>query len=240
MAQPERARPARHCRGSQPPPAPRCGQGPGPGAGGCFPLGLGLGPAAGCTKAGLCAGEARRSVRGLEANAATSSPRCNYSHALPTSISTPRWLLAPLATPGFLLVALGCRLHPAALRAPGRPGLDVQRLRAAAAEQVSGGDTGRDGAPTGKETKGQEGPRPSPVLLAPHLCSSSCSEPSSARAGQEPPARAVGAPVAGGQPAGPRCHGWRWQQAAWVPGSSPRRALPQEDGAALAQPTDCV
>lgn len=187
MAQPERARPARHRRGSQPPPAPRCGQGPGPGAGGCFPLGLGLGPAAGCTKAGLCAGEARRSVRGLEANAATSSPRCNYSHALPTSISTPRWLLAPLATPGFLLVALGCRLHPAALRAPGRPGLDVQRLRAAAAEQVSGGDTGRDGAPTGKETKGQEGPRPSPILLAPHLCSSSCSEPSSARAGQEGP-----------------------------------------------------
>lgn len=50
---------------------------------------------------------------------------------------------------------------------------------AAAAEQVSGGDMGRDGAPMGTETKGQEGPRPSPVLLAPHLCSSSCSEPSS-------------------------------------------------------------
>lgn len=70
----------------------------------------------------------------------------------------------------------GPRLQAAPRRARGA---GVGGAEAAAAEQVSGGDMGRDRAPMGTETKGQEGPRPSPILLAPHLCSSSCSEPSS-------------------------------------------------------------
>lgn len=49
-------------------------------------------------------------------------------------------------------------------------GLNVTRLSAAAAEQMSGGNKGMERARIGTETKGQEGEDPDPSSLPPRPC----------------------------------------------------------------------